>query len=125
MKFIYSTAIIALLGQASAINLQYAEAEGPTKADYGEADEQVLGRDDRNDKYLKEHKWVNPNSVSDDGTDDDWVVVQVESEDVSLLQLESKKDLYGKRRIYDLDGDGVEDNVKRSRDELDRFYYPN
>ena len=35
------------------------------------------------------------------------------------------KDLYGKRRIYDLDGDGVEDNVKRSRDELDRFYYPN
>ena len=35
------------------------------------------------------------------------------------------KDLYGKRKIYDLDGDGVEDNVKRSRDELDRFYYPN
>merc|ERR1712031_125582 len=32
---------------------------------------------------------------------------------------------HGKRRIYDLDGDGVEDNVKRSRDELDRFYYPN
>ena len=35
------------------------------------------------------------------------------------------KDLYGKRRIYDLDGDGVEDNVKRTRDELDDFYYPN
>ena len=28
-------------------------------------------------------------------------------------------------KIYDADGDGVEDNVKRSRDELDRFYYPN
>merc|ERR1712031_70410 len=32
---------------------------------------------------------------------------------------------HGKRRIYDLDGDGVEDNVKRTRDELDDFYYPN
>ena len=28
--------------------------------------------------------------------------------------------------VYDdLDGDGVEDNVKRTRDELDDFYYPN
>ena len=35
------------------------------------------------------------------------------------------KDLYGKRKIYDLDGDGVEDNVKRTRDELDDFYYSN
>ena len=33
--------------------------------------------------------------------------------------------VYGKRQIYDLDGDGVEDNVKRTRDELDDFYYPN
>ena len=48
---------------------------------------------------------------------------------VALLSTASavslSKDLYGKRRIYDADGDGVEDNVKRSRDELDRFYYPN
>ena len=124
MKFIYTSAVIALLGQASAINLKYAESEGPTKADYGEADESVVGRDVTNDQAL-DGKWVNPNSVHDDGADDDWVVVQVASEDVSLLQLESKKDLYGKRQIYDLDGDGVEDNVKRSRDELDRFYYPN
>ena len=43
----------------------------------------------------------------------------------SAISLSAEKDLYGKRRIYDLDGDGVEDNVKRSRDELDRFYYPN
>ena len=116
MKF----AIIALLGQAAAINLQYAVSEGPTKADYGEADDSVLPRDDRDTSG-----WVNPNSVHDDGADDDWVVVQVAAEDVSLLQLSAKKDLYGKRRIYDLDGDGVEDNVKRSRDELDDFYYPN
>ena len=116
----YSAVVIALIGQASAINLQYAESEGPTKADYGEADDSVLARDDR-----ETSGWVNPLSVHDDGGDDDWVVVQVAQEDVSLLQLESKKDLYGKRKIYDLDGDGVEDNVKRSRDELDDFYYPN
>ena len=128
MKFIYSSAVIALLGQASAINLKYAEAEGPTKADYGEADDEVVNREA---VYSHEFtgdsgfNWVNPLSLHDDGADDDWVVVQVADEDVSLLQLESKKDLYGKRRIYDLDGDGVEDNVKRSRDELDRFYYPN
>lgn len=30
----------------------------------------------------------------------------------------------GANRIYDADGDGVEDNVKRTRDELDRFYEP-
>ena len=116
MKF----AVIALLGQAAAINLQYAESEGPTKADYGEADDVVLPRDDR-----ETSGWVNPLSLHDDGADDDWVVVQVAQEDVSLLQLSAKKDLYGKRKIYDLDGDGVEDNVKRTRDELDDFYYPN
>ena len=122
MKFIYTSAVVALLGQASAITLKYAEAEGPTKADYGEADDLVVPRQEPDDK---DYKWKNPLGFHDDGTDDDWVVVQVAEEDVSLLQLESKKDLYGKRRIYDLDGDGVEDNVKRSRDELDRFYYPN
>ena len=122
MKFIYTSAVIALLGQASAINLKYAESEGPTKADYGEADDEVLAREESTDKG---YKWENPLSWHDDGENDDWVIVQVQQEDVSLLQLESKKDLYGKRQIYDLDGDGVEDNVKRSRDELDRFYYPN
>jgi len=29
------------------------------------------------------------------------------------------------RPIYDADGDGVEDNVQRTREELDRFYLPN
>ena len=29
------------------------------------------------------------------------------------------------RPIYDEDGDGVEDNVKKTREELDRFYDPN
>ena len=30
----------------------------------------------------------------------------------------------GKRRIYDADGDGVEDNVHTPHDELDKFYLP-
>merc|ERR1719152_28656 len=29
------------------------------------------------------------------------------------------------RSIYDADGDGVEDNIDRTREELDRFYLPN
>jgi|TARA_B110000211_G_C13724924_1_gene397679 hypothetical protein len=29
------------------------------------------------------------------------------------------------RPIFDADGDGVEDNVQRTREELDRFYLPN
>ena len=29
------------------------------------------------------------------------------------------------RQIYDEDGDGVEDNVHKTHDELDRFYLPN
>ena len=31
---------------------------------------------------------------------------------------------YTPRRIYDEDGDGVEDNVEKTYDELDDFYYP-
>ena len=32
---------------------------------------------------------------------------------------------YKPRKIYDADGDGVEDNVEKTYDELDDFYYPN
>jgi len=34
-------------------------------------------------------------------------------------------DVNKKRRITDLDGDGVEDNVSKTFEELDRFYKPN
>jgi hypothetical protein len=34
-------------------------------------------------------------------------------------------DVNKKRRIYDADGDGVEDNVHKTFEELDRFYKPN
>ena len=32
---------------------------------------------------------------------------------------------FAPRRIYDADGDGVEDNVHKTADELDDFYDPN
>ena len=38
----------------------------------------------------------------------------------NLLMLEA-----GKNKIYDADGDGVEDNVHKTHDELDKFYIPN
>ena len=42
--------------------------------------------------------------------------------DATLLQ---RGNPYSPRKIYDEDGDGVEDNVPKSYDELDDFYYPN
>ena len=63
---------LAVIGLAQAVTLEYATAEGPTKVDYGEADETVLPREDR-----ATSKWVNPLSVSDNGANDDWVVVQI------------------------------------------------
>ena len=41
--------------------------------------------------------------------------------DATLLQ----GNPYKPRKIYDADGDGVEDNVEKTYDELDDFYYPN
>ena len=38
--------------------------------------------------------------------------------DTTLLQ-------WKERRIYDVDGDGVEDNKRKTYDELDDFYWPN
>ena len=108
MKFIYS---VAAIGLAQAVSLDYATAEGPTKVDYGEADETVLPRADR-----ATSGWVNPLSVTDNGANDDWVVVQVG--ETALFQ---NKGVY---KITDKDGDGVEDNVKKTREELDRHYIP-
>ena len=108
MKFIYSLAVISI---AQAVSLEYATSEGTTKADNGEADETVLARADRDVSG-----WVNPNSVTDSGSNDEWVVVQVG--ETSLFQ---NKGVY---KITDKDGDGVEDNVKKTYEELDRFYKP-
>ena len=103
---------IALIASVSA----YATAEGPTKVDYGEADETVLPRADR-----ATSGWVNPLSVTDSGANDDWVVLQFG--DTSLFQMANKAK--GVREIYDADGDGVEDNDELTPDELDRYYIPN
>ena len=54
--------------------------------------------------------------MHDDGTDDEVVLVQVSiNNGMTMVQ---------NRRITDLDGDGVEDNVEKTRDELDRFFEP-
>ena len=49
MKYI-TLAVMALLGQASAIN--YASSEGPTKADYGEHDDEATVQDTNRIIYL-------------------------------------------------------------------------
>lgn len=53
--------------------LQYDESEGPTKVDFGDTDQHVIGREADND-YLKAgakfHGWTNPLSWTDDGNDD-------------------------------------------------------
>ena len=64
------------------------------------------------------------NARNDDGTDDDKVLSQR-----SLVSIGEKLEMLGMtqhkpRRIVDEDGDGVEDNVEKTRDELDRFYIP-
>ena len=58
MKYFNYFAIIALTSA-------YDKAEGPTKVDYGEADETVLPRAD-----VSATGWVNPLSVTDDGKND-------------------------------------------------------
>ena len=45
-------------------------------------------------------------------------------DDLMLLQSSSSKKGWHGRRITDLDGDGVEDNVEMSADDLDKFYDP-
>ena len=53
------------MSQASAI--EYDASEGPTKADYGEHDDEAtVIREDRS-----KNGWVNPLSLTDDGADDE------------------------------------------------------
>ena len=121
MKF-YTVATLALV-QASAIKLQYDVSEGPTKADNGENDHQVLGQDA---KWLSDN-WTNPLEWKDDGSGDEDVLAMLDTSEVvmtmtdgTLMSVAQAKP----RRIVDADGDGVEDNVQKTREELDRFYIP-
>jgi len=136
MKYI---SLIALIGYTAAIKIGYAESEGPTKADNGENDEDVMPREGI------EAKVGNPLYWKDTGDMDDTVVLQTDGQAMvlkrtkkhhhhkshSLAQGKPKRDRQSGpvdgagRPIYDADGDGVEDNVERTREELDRFYIPN
>jgi len=125
MKYILTIATLAILGNVEAvkINSLYAESEGPTKADNGENDDGVVNREEESDP---KSKWKNPLGRSDEGDADDDVILQTDSfmqTDGTLMALTRTKKI-AKRRIYDEDGDGVEDNVEKTRDELDRFYEP-
>ena len=90
------------------------------KPDYGEDDPDVLPRDGL-------PKWGNPLHWKDDGNDDDVVVTQTDGSDIVIRR--NIDDLVSRslmqREIYDADGDGVEDNIHKTYDELDRFYIPN
>ena len=75
---VYSLAVLALIGEVHPIKVSsmYEYSEGPTKADYGENDSVVVGREaDLDEKSKKESGWVNPLSIADDGMDDDQVLM--------------------------------------------------
>ena len=115
MKFVFA----ALLGCASAIKLQYATSEGPTKVDNGENDEDMVPR-------AGTASWGNPLEWKDAGDGDESVVLQLSHRNHKEPKDRSKGPVDGAGRpIFDADGDGVEDNVHRTREELDRFYLPN
>ena len=109
-----------VLALASAI--RYDVSEGPTKVDFGEADDQVARRtlDDGG-------HWSNPLSWHDNGDDDEVVLTMLNGQlrDVPKLEYSDNVDkTTGAKDIYDKDGDGVEDNIWFHPDELDRFYKP-
>ena len=55
--------------------MAYDESDGPTKADNGEGEDQVIQREeDINDRSDKASGWTNPLSWTDDGTDDNLVL---------------------------------------------------
>ena len=74
MKFI---AIAMLVVSATAITIRYDESEGPTKADNGEAEESVVGREADIANGVKQSGWTNPLGWADNGADDDSVVLQI------------------------------------------------
>lgn len=137
MKFSATIAALALFGQVTAI--KYDKSEGPTKVDLGEDDPNVVERAD-DSSNPKDAKWKkeNPLSWTDDGDDDHVVLTMLDGSLLETGYRETKKFSshhmsFGSvltmvdgsmRPIYDEDGDGVEDNVKKTREELDRFYEP-
>ena len=74
-------------------------SEGPTKADLGEGDNEVVTREaDLNNLNKKESGWINPLSIPDDGTDDDSILY--------MPPLKKKEDTW-RMPTYTLDEDIV------------------
>jgi len=76
--------VIAQLNSNIKIGNGYAEAEGPTKVDFGEGDHNVLERE-ADKKYLKaggakKSGWTNPLSWVDEGHDDDTVLASLKAD---------------------------------------------
>tara|TARA_B110000285_G_scaffold224015_1_gene280284 strand:- start:465 stop:905 length:441 start_codon:yes stop_codon:yes gene_type:complete len=71
----YTLAIAALFASAQAI--KFDTAEGPTKADNGEDEPAVVGREADIANGVKASGWTNPLGWADSGADDDSVLVQI------------------------------------------------
>ncbi len=56
--------------------MQYAESEGPTKVDLGDSDYAVVYREKDIANGKKFSGWTNPLGWTDDGTDDEVVLLQ-------------------------------------------------
>jgi hypothetical protein len=69
----YTLAITLLLASVSAFDV----AEGPTKADNGEADPGVVGREHDIANGVKASGWTNPLGWADDGAGDESVLLQM------------------------------------------------
>jgi hypothetical protein len=69
----YTLVITLLLASVNA----YAESEGPTKADNGEAEESVIGREADIANGKKASGWTNPLGWADSGAEDDTVLLQM------------------------------------------------
>merc|ERR1719152_677617 len=133
MRFI----TLAALAVVSVSAVRYKDSEGPTKVYFGENDDPVLQRaDDSSDP--DDAKWKKDNPL-------DWGWDSGDADETVLTMLDGSIGMKHKHRrhhrrpqagtvltmvdgsmrpIYDEDGDGVEDNVKKTYDELDRFYEP-
>jgi len=53
-----------------------------------------------------------------------YIDIMQSPDDLQMLQTEAVPKAFKPRMIYDLDGDGVQDNREDTADELDKFYIP-
>ena len=69
----YTLAICLLIAGAFA----YDQSEGPTKADNGEAEETIVSREADIGNGIKFSGWTNPLGWTDDGADDESVLLNL------------------------------------------------